>query len=156
MLQFLRITAVAISFGLGAAFLTLMFRSYSWSDAVVYEPEHGTWYTVRSFEGNFMVRRTFSLFGCSNPVWRGSSHHLPSMKQLDVYRKVNTSPSYCGGQSGPEHSMYWIDIPHWLVAIIVSLPGVILLQQRPSRFSLRSAMLVTTAVALLFGLAIAR
>jgi hypothetical protein len=78
-----------------------------------------------------MVRRTFSLFGCSNPMWRGSSHHLPSMKRLDVYRKVNTSPSFCGGQSGPEHSMYWVDIPHWLAAIIVSLPGVISAAAKP-------------------------
>ncbi|WP_172992068.1 hypothetical protein [Lacipirellula parvula] len=74
------------------------------------------------------------------------------MQSLDEYRKQNASPSHLGSQSSNVYSSYWIDIPHWLAAIMAMLPGVVAFRVRTNQFSLRSAMLVTTALALILGL----
>jgi hypothetical protein len=152
MFGLIRAAVIALSFSLGVAFVGLMVRSYSWCDSVVYEPQHGTSYLVRSIDGSFLIRRTFSVFGCINATWRGSSTYLPTMQLLDEYRKQNASPSHLGGQSSDVYSSYWVDIPHWLAAIMATLPGVITFRVRTNQFSLRTAMLVTTAVALILGL----
>ena len=104
MITALRYAIAAVCFSGGFALVGLMARSYSWCDAVVYEPEHGKSYVVRSIEGSFVVRRTINLLGCSNPTWRGSSNSLRTMQQLDAYRKQNASPSHLGAESGIRYS----------------------------------------------------
>jgi hypothetical protein len=152
MLRYLRIAVTVVSGLCCVLVIVLWVRSYWHLDEVTWGLSSGPGYKFISLNGQVLMRRYPSREGAVSLGWRVS--HLPPHYSLAF--PANWPSTFCGfSLAFSEGRPYRATSPQWFLAALAGTfaiaPWIPWLKWR---FSLRTLLLATTAVALLLGLII--